>query len=109
MSENKRIDKLFKALADVHRRDIFNLLMLATSAMSLTQIAGEFDMSRQGVTKHVKIMEEAGLIRIHVKGRERFCEANPTPLGDIKDWVAVYDRFWQKKLGDLENFLDAKS
>jgi len=108
MSKKKQIDKIFKALADSNRRDIFHLLMVAASAMSLSQITSEFEISRQGVTKHVKLMEDAGLIVIHNKGRERFCEVNPTPLNEIKDWLAVYDQFWTTKLEGLGDYLDAK-
>lgn len=108
MPKKKSIDRIFKALADGHRREIFHLLMVTASALSLSQISSEFDMTRQGVTKHVKIMEEAGLLRIKTSGRERFCEVNPTPLNEIKDWLAVYDKFWEVKLGGLSDYLDGK-
>lgn len=109
MPKKHPVDKIFKALADANRREIFHLLVLATSAMSLTQIAAEFDISRQGVTKHVKLMEEAGLVKTHNQGRERFCEADPTPLHEIKDWLAVYDQFWNSKLKSLGSYLDGKA
>ncbi len=109
MSKKYSIDKIFKALADANRREIFHLLVVATSALSLTQITAEFDISRQGITKHIKLMEDAGLIQTHNKGRERFCEVNPTPLNEIKDWLAVYDKFWDDKLKSLGNFLDKKA
>jgi len=101
-------DSVFKALADPTRRQIFHLLMVGGAALSLTQISGEFEITRQGVTKHVKLLEEAGLIRIQTQGRERFCEADPTPLKEIRDWLGVYDRFWDSKLGKLGEFLDSK-
>ncbi|MFT5821275.1 MAG: DNA-binding transcriptional ArsR family regulator [Crocinitomix sp.] len=109
MSKKYSIDKIFKALADSNRREIFHLLVLATSALSLTQITAEFDISRQGITKHIKLMEDAGLIQTNNKGRERFCEVNPTPLNEIKDWLAVYDKFWDDKLKNLGDFLDNKA
>ena len=101
----RNVDSIFKAVADPTRREIFHMLMLATTALSLTQLSGQFDMSRQGVTKHVKLLEEAGLVKIRTMGRERFCEANPTPLVEIKNWVAVYDRFWDNKLKKLDDYL----
>jgi DNA-binding transcriptional ArsR family regulator len=108
MSEQNKIDKIFKALADVKRREIFHLLMLATSAMTLSQLTDKFDMSRQGVTKHVELLKDAGLVKTRSEGRERFCEIDPTPLNEIKDWLAVYDKFWDDKLNALGKFLDAE-
>jgi DNA-binding transcriptional ArsR family regulator len=109
MSRKSNVDKIFKALADSNRREIFHLLVVATAALSLTQISEKFEISRQGITKHVRIMEDAGLIKIKNKGRERFCEVDPTPLSEIKDWLAVYDKFWDDKLKNLGNFLDQKA
>ncbi len=108
MQKKSIVNKIFKAIADPTRREIFHVLMLAGSAMSLTQISEKFDITRQGVTKHVKLLEDAGLIRISNQGRERFCEANPTPLKEIKDWVAVYEKFWGDKLTGLGSYLDKK-
>ncbi len=105
MTNKKKINLLFKAVADPTRREIFHMLVMATAAMSLTQISEHFDISRQGVTKHVKILEDAELIRIKTQGRERFCEANPTPLKEIKNWIAVYEKFWEDKLKKLDDFL----
>ncbi len=60
-----KITKLFKAIADPTRRDIFHALVIATSALSITQISNQFDISRQGITKHIKTLEESGLVNIH--------------------------------------------
>ncbi|MEQ8810298.1 MAG: metalloregulator ArsR/SmtB family transcription factor [Imperialibacter sp.] len=103
-----RINKVFKAVADPTRREIFHVLMVASAAMSLTQISEQFDISRQGVTKHIKLLEEAGLIKTSEQGRERFCEANPTPLKEIKNWMAVYDKFWDDKITALDRYIKAK-
>ncbi|WP_416866437.1 MAG: ArsR/SmtB family transcription factor [Imperialibacter sp.] len=103
-----RINKVFKAVADPTRREIFHVLMVASTAMSLTQISEQFDISRQGVTKHIKLLEEAGLIKTSESGRERFCEANPTPLKEIKNWMAVYDKFWDDKITALDKYLKTK-
>ena len=109
MSKKDAINKVFKAIADPTRREIFHVLMIASAAMSLTQISEQFEISRQGVTKHVKILEEAGLVKTTSQGRERFCEANATPLKEIKNWVAVYDRFWNDKIKALDTYLKQKS
>lgn len=91
-------------MADANRREIFHLLVVATFALSLTQITAEFEISRQGITKHIKLMQDAGLIKTHNKERERFCEVNPTPLNEIKNWHVVYDKFWDDKLKSLGDF-----
>ena len=108
MNKKDKIDKLFKAIADPTRREIFHVLMLASVAMSLTQISEKFEITRQGVTKHIKLLEEAGLIHTIQDGRERFCTANPTPLEEIKNWLAVYDKFWDDQIKSLDRYLKKK-
>ena len=103
-----KITKLFKAIADPTRRDIFHALVIATSALSITQISGQFDISRQGVTKHIKTLEEAGLVNIDSQGRERFCYANPKPLKDVNTWLQFYTQFWDDSIQNLGDYLDSK-
>lgn len=103
------ITKLFKAIADPTRRDIFHALVIATSALSITQISNQFDMTRQGVTKHIKTLEEAGLVYIEAQGRERFCNANPKELKEVNKWLKFYEQFWDDALGNLGNYLDSKA
>ena len=62
--QNQRIDKILKAIADPTRREIFHALVVASAALPITHISQEYDISRQGVTKHIKTLEEAGLITI---------------------------------------------
>jgi DNA-binding transcriptional ArsR family regulator len=103
------ITRLFKAIADPTRRDIFHALIIASSALSITQICTQFEITRQGVTKHIKTLEEAGLIHIETKGRERFCNANATPLKEINKWVKFYEQFWDDSLDSLSDYLDGKN
>lgn len=100
------ITQLFKAFADPTRREIFHALVVAASAMPIVQVAANFNMSRQGVTKHIKTLESAGLVAISAHGRERFCTATPAPLQEIEKWIGTYDKFWNSSLDNLENFLD---
>ena len=102
-----RITKLFKAVADPTRRDIFHALVIATSALSITQISSQFEISRQGVTKHIKTLEDAGLVYINSEGRERFCNANAKPLKELNKWMAFYQQFWDDSLDNLEGYLNA--
>ena len=103
-----KITKLFKAIADPTRRDIFHALVIATSALSISQISNQFDITRQGVTKHIKTLEEAGLVYINTQGRERFCNANAKPLKEVNKWLKFYEQFWDDKLGNLGDYLDSK-
>jgi len=103
------ITKLFKAIADPTRREIFHALVLATSALSITQISNQFEITRQGVTKHIKTLEDAGLVYIDSQGRERFCNANAKPLKEVNKWIKFYEQFWDDKLDNLSDYLDSKN
>ena len=98
-------DKIFKAIADPTRREIFRVLVIG-SALSISQLSTQFDISRQGVTKHLKLLEEAKMIQIQTKGREKYCSASLSALQEIKDWLAFYDTFWEDKLSALGDHLD---
>ena len=104
-----KITKLFKAIADPTRRDIFHALVIATSALSITQISNQFEISRQGITKHIKTLQEAGLVDINTLGRERFCNANPKELKEVNKWIKFYEQFWDDKLQNLVDYLDNKA
>lgn len=104
-----KITRIFKAIADPTRRDIFHALIIASSALSISQISNQFEITRQGVTKHIKTLQEAGLVAIESKGRERFCNANAKPLKEINKWLAFYDQFWNDSLDNLGDYLDNKT
>ncbi|WP_024770101.1 MULTISPECIES: ArsR/SmtB family transcription factor [Aquimarina] len=104
-----RITTILKAVADPTRREIFHALVVATTALPITQISNQFDISRQGITKHLKTLEGAGLIHIDTKGRERFCHANANPLKEVNQWLKFYEQFWDGALGDLSDYLDNMS
>ncbi|PKV51248.1 DNA-binding transcriptional ArsR family regulator [Aquimarina sp. MAR_2010_214] len=101
-----RITTILKAVADPTRREIFHALVVATTALPITQISSQFDISRQGITKHLKTLEGAGLIHIDTKGRERFCYANANPLKEVNQWLKFYEQFWDGALDDLNDYLD---
>ena len=102
---NQHISKVLKAIADPTRREIFHALVVASVAMPITQISEQFEISRQGVTKHIKTLEDAGLIKISSQGRERFCMADPKPLKMVYDWLGFYDKFWDDALDRLGDHL----
>ncbi len=102
------ITKLLKAIADPTRREIFHAVVVAATALSISQISGQFQISRQGITKHIKTLENAGLIQISSQGRERYCFANPKPLEEVQKWLQFYDKFWNESLTGLESYLNQK-
>ncbi|WP_430410184.1 ArsR/SmtB family transcription factor [Kordia sp.] len=104
-----KITRLFKAIADPTRRDIFHALVIASSALSISQICNQFEITRQGVTKHIKTLEEAGLVYIESKGRERFCNADAKPLQEVTKWLKFYEQFWDDSLDNLGDYLDSKN
>ena len=93
----------FAALADPTRRAI--LARLAAGEASVTEIAEPFAMSMPAVSKHLKVLEHAGLI---TRGREaqwRPCQLDAKPLREIADWVEYYRKFWDESFNRLENYL----
>jgi DNA-binding transcriptional ArsR family regulator len=104
-----KITKVFKAIADPTRRELFHALVIAASAMPITQLSAQFDISRQGVTKHLKVLNDAGLISIETMGRERYCTASPRELQEIQRWLQFYEQFWDDSLDKLGAFLNNTS
>lgn len=104
-----KMTKVLKAIADPTRREIFHALVVAATALPITQISNQFQISRQGVTKHIKTLEGAGLVKINSQGRERFCFADPKPLKEVNKWMKFYEEFWDGTLGNLEDYLDSKA
>ena len=109
MRKKQKINHIFKALADPTRRELFHLLVMASSALSLTQLADQVHMTRQGVTKHIKLLEAAGMVSSSEQGRERYCIADLSALNEMRDWVAYYDQFWDVALKRLDRFLANKT
>lgn len=94
---------VFQAIADPTRREIIGLL--AQKSMNLNAISANFDVSRQAISLHIKILTECGLIVIRQQGRERFCEARFEQLGEVSDWINQYKKFWTSQFDALDNYL----
>jgi DNA-binding transcriptional ArsR family regulator len=94
---------VFQAIADPTRREIIK--KIAHKPLNLNSVAERFDMSRQAVSLHVKILAECGLIIIRQQGRERYCQANLEGLNEVAAWVEQYKEHWEKRLDSLENYL----
>ena len=95
---------VFQAIADPTRREIIGLV--ARQSLNLNSIAEHFNVTRQAVSLHVKILEECGLIRITQTGRERFCEAKLDKLNEVSSWVEQYRDFLDHKMDSLDAYLD---
>jgi DNA-binding transcriptional ArsR family regulator len=93
----------FAALADPTRRAI--LARLVSGETSVTELAAPFEMSLPAVTKHLKVLERAGLISRGRQAQWRPCKLEAQPLRDACDWMEQYRRFWDARLDRLEDFL----
>lgn len=91
---------VFQAIADPTRRAIIGLI--AAKPMNLNSIADNFTISRPGISQHIKILKECGLVVIKKQGRERYCEARPQKLQEVSKWLEQYRLFWNTKLDALE-------
>lgn len=96
---------VFKAIADPTRREMLRLL--AYEEMPINSITGHFPMTRTAVTKHLHILEDAGLVYERRVGRETRYKLEPKPLLELKAWLAFYEQFWDDKLLALKNYVEA--
>jgi DNA-binding transcriptional ArsR family regulator len=106
MPEHHDTDVLFKALADPSRRKLLDLLH-AHDGRTLNELCGNLDMTRQGVTQHLVLLEAANLIATVRRGREKLHFLNPVPLQDIYErWIAKFEKPRLKALADLKRRLE---
>ena len=99
-----RLSTTFAALADPTRRAI--LARLVSGETSVTELAEPFKMSLPAVSKHLKVLEDAGLIRRDIQGRTHYCSLQPQRLREAEEWIAYYRPYWEQRLDALERFLD---
>jgi DNA-binding transcriptional ArsR family regulator len=97
------LDLAFAALADPTRRKI--VARLAKGDARVTDLARPFAMSLNAVSKHLKVLERAGLVRRTRAGREHHIALDPRPIRRVAGWAAVYEKFWTQRLDRLEDFL----
>src|SRR5438067_13885180 len=98
-----QLDATFAALADPTRRAI--LARLASGETTVTAVAEPFEMSLPAISKHLKILERAGLIRRGRAAQWRPCRLEAGPLKDAADWLGDYRRFWEESLDRLESYV----
>lgn len=98
-----RLDRVYAAIADPTRRTILHIL--AGGNVNVGTLASRFPISFNGVSKHVKVLEQAGLVRRDIRGREHWLRLRPAPLRDASRWLEHYREFWDTRLEALEDFL----
>ena len=105
MVNNQRaLDSTFAALSDATRRGI--LARLATGEASVTELAKPYDMSLPAVSKHLRVLESAGLVARSKDGRVHRCRLEAAPMKSAADWMAHYRQFWEAQLDSLQRYLE---
>jgi DNA-binding transcriptional ArsR family regulator len=100
------LDRVFHALSDPTRRAM--LRRLAKNEQSIGELAAPFRMTLAAVSKHVKVLERARLLRRRIEGRSHFCRLEPAPLAAADGWLRFYERFWTEQLDALDAMLRAE-
>jgi len=94
----------FRALSDPTRRRI--LILLSDQAMTIGQVAEQFDVTRGAIKKHLIILQDGNLISVKAQGRERINRLNVDGLKPVMDWLGEFDRFWDERLNKLKNVIE---
>ena len=95
---------VFQAMADPVRRDIVQLL--SQQPLTINAVAEHFDVSRPAISKHLKILNECGIITLEQKGRERYCLLQPKALIPAFLWIDQYRPLWEERLDRFEQYLE---
>ena len=99
----QQMNSVFHALGDATRRRMLH--ELANGERTVSQLAEPFAISLAAASKHIKALENAGLIHREVRGRTHVCHLDPGPLASAYEWLSFYERFWTKRLDTLERLL----
>ena len=94
----------FNAIAEPARRQILELLR--GRERSVNELVQRLKLSQPGVSKHLRVLREAGLVRVRVEAQRRWYGLDPRPLAEVDAWLAPYRRYWADRLDDLERHLD---
>jgi DNA-binding transcriptional ArsR family regulator len=97
------LDTVFHALGDSTRRRM--LRDLSEGERTVSQLAEPFAISLAAASKHIKVLENAGMIRREVRGRTHLCRLDPGPLASAHQWLGIYERFWTERLAVLDRLL----
>ena len=97
------LDRTLSAIADPTRREI--IALLARGESRVTDLAAPFDVSLNAVSKHLRVLENAGLVRREIRGREHRFSLEAHPLREAAKWIETYQSFWEKRLEALDAYL----
>jgi DNA-binding transcriptional ArsR family regulator len=100
---NPELTPVFHALGDATRRRM--LRALAEGERTVGELAAPFEISLAAASKHIKVLEKAGLITREVRGRRHICRLEPGPLASAHEWLSFYERFWTGRLDALDRLL----
>jgi DNA-binding transcriptional ArsR family regulator len=106
MVDDSAMNEVFHALAHDARRAM--LSRLASGELTVGQLAEPFSMSLEAASKHIRVLERAGLVRRTVDGRRHVCRLEAQPLASAADWLRFYERFWSDRLDALEDLLHSR-
>jgi DNA-binding transcriptional ArsR family regulator len=98
------LDRVFRSLADGTRRRMVHFL--AERECTVGELAEPFEMSLAAVSKHLAVLERAGLVRRRKDGRTHYCSLRPEALAEALDWITVYRQFWRRRLDALTDVLE---
>ena len=98
-----QLDSVFSALSDSTRRGM--LAQLAKGETNITALAEPYNISQPAISKHIRVLERAGLIEKKKQGREYLIRANPAPAEHARDWIAYYTRFWNEQFDAVDDYL----
>lgn len=108
MQQSEDLDRAFGALADPTRRAMLTKLG-AGETRTISELAEPFDMSLPAVMKHITVLENAGLLSREKTGRTVHCRLNPTPMREAMEWLEETQKFWEKRLDALAEFVEAEA
>jgi DNA-binding transcriptional ArsR family regulator len=94
---------VFQAIADPTRREIISLI--ARQSLTPNVVADSFNMSRQAISKHIKILTECGLLELNIKGREYHYTIQPNKLAEVDQWLKPFREMWETRFGQLDKLL----
>jgi DNA-binding transcriptional ArsR family regulator len=101
--QTQTLDRVFGAISDPTRREI--LTRLSTADERVTDVARHFSISLNSVSKHVRVLEQAGLVSRSVQGRNHVLSLNAAPMAEAADWIEYYRAFWTDRLASLDRFV----
>ena len=104
--QNVSLNQTYAAIAHPTRRAI--LVRLMQSEARVTELAEPFDISLNAVSKHLRVLERAQLVRRRIKGRDHYLSVNIEPLQEAAKWIETYQKFWEERVDALETFLVKK-